>query len=329
MTNNQRSASDALLKFKPSGETLTNLTTGLRRRNHAPVKSAWIASVCMRATPEDIASHPLLLSFVQEQSLALLKAYEDNFRLAAVFATQQRWLLAHAALGLYFRGNAAGERIGIRVVDVKEAAHRHQIASRNTADAFVQEMLRYRFVDRVDGGDDRRARPIAPTQVVFDAISNWAMVHLATLDRLDGGGRLAIFTEAEDAIGRLQPAIAAGLLASLAIRQPQKTFSLFTWLNNGGVIMDWLVCRIAAPDPASDRIPTAILSVSEMAPWLKLSRTQLNRKLREAEAMGSIGWNGPRDQSPLWVSRDFLNEMLFAQANKLAIIDAAFDATLR
>jgi hypothetical protein len=63
-----------------------------------------------------------------------------------------------------------------------------------------------------------------------------------------------------------------------------------------------------------------------LAQHLKLSRTQLGRKFAEAEAMGSLGWSGARGKSPLWVSADFRRQYLSAQAVKLAIIDAAFEA---
>jgi hypothetical protein len=46
----------------------------------------------------------------------------------------------------------------------------------------------------------------------------------------------------------------------------------------------------------------------------------------EAEAMGSLGWSGPRGKSPLWVSADLRREYHAAQAEKLAIVDSAFEA---
>jgi hypothetical protein len=59
-----------------------------------------------------------------------------------------------------------------------------------------------------------------------------------------------------------------------------------------------------------------------------LSRSQLSRKFAAAEAMGSLGWSGPRGKSSLWVSAGFRREYHAAQAVKLAIIDAAFEACL-
>ncbi|TIT48353.1 MAG: hypothetical protein E5W72_18210, partial [Mesorhizobium sp.] len=71
-------------------------------------------------------------------------------------------------------------------------------------------------------------------------------------------------------------------------------------------------------------IPTGIVSIGDFANWLKLSRTHLSRKLRDAENLGSIGWLGQRGHSVMWVSNHFYQEYMTAQAVKLAIIDMAF-----
>ena len=75
-----------------------------------------------------------------------------------------------------------------------------------------------------------------------------------------------------------------------------------------------------------ERIPTDVTSISELSRSLNLSRTHLGRKFAEAEAIGSLGWSGARGKSPLWVSAGFRREYHSAQAVKLAIIDAAFEA---
>ena len=103
---------------------------------------------------------------------------------------------------------------------------------------------------------------------------------------LDGGQRLPTFMTDTGALARIEPLIADGLLSSHPVREPGQTFSLFTWLNNGGVVMDWLISSIEEVDADADRIPTGVLSVADMANWLKLSRTHLARKLRAAERTG-------------------------------------------
>ena len=130
-------------------------------------------------------------------------------------------------------------------------------------------------------------------------------------------------------LAQLQPLIADGLISSVPVREPKPTFSLFTWLNNGGVVMDWLISGVDPQNAGQERIPTGVLSVGDFARWLKLSRTHLARKLRDAEALGSVGWLGQRGHSVMWISNGFYGEYVAAQAVKLAIIDAAFAASMK
>jgi len=135
---------------------------------------------------------------------------------------------------------------------------------------------------------------------------------------------LATFLERPDSLARVQPLVADGLVSSSPVREPKQTFSLFTWLNNGGVVMDWLISGVDPDHAGLAQIPTGIVSIGDFAKWLKLSRTHLGRKLRDAEDLGSIGWLGQRGNSVMWVSGDFYREYMTAQAVKLAIIDTAF-----
>jgi len=157
-------------------------------------------------------------------------------------------------------------------------------------------------------------------------VAGWALAHLRTLDSLDGASRLETFLAQPDGLARLQPLVADGLLSSNPVREPKRTFSLFTWLNNGGVVMDRLIASVDPDHAGLDRIPTGVLSIADFANWLKLSRTHLTRKLRDAEELGSVGWLGQRGHSVMWVSSGFYQEYMTAQAVKLAIIDAAFSA---
>ncbi|TPJ53280.1 MULTISPECIES: hypothetical protein [unclassified Mesorhizobium] len=274
---------------------------------------------------EDIAAHPDLHRHVQEQSLALIHIYEASPRLASIFATQQRWLMGHVGLAMHFRRDPGDRRTALTVSRFIEFVHQHKIASRNTADAFIKEMLNYRIAEYVAGGDGR-THPLQPTADTVRTFTGWVHAHLRTLDRLDGADRLARYLERPDMLAALQPLVADGLLSSKPVREPNQTFSLFIWLNNGGIVMDRLMSGIDPDHAGLDRIPTSVVSVAEFASWLKLSRTHLARKLRDAEALGSIGWLGQRGNSVMWVSHRFFQEYMTVQAAKLAIVDAAFAA---
>jgi hypothetical protein len=279
----------------------------------------------MAMTADDILAHPALAARVRSQAEALLLIHQASPRTASPFATQQRWLMAQAALAAYFRSAARQAGSGLLAARFVDVIDGHDLASRNTAAAFINEMLKYGIVRHVAASEGRRYRPIEPSPMTFAILSHWLAAHLGTLDGLDGSTRSPTLRAQPAMLGAIQPAIADGLLASRAVRQPDGTFSLFTWIDDGGIVMDRLIagCRQDAPGLA---IPTDVMSVSALAQRLNLSRSQLGRKFAVAEAMGSLGWSGSRGKSALWLSAGFWREYHTAQAVKLAIIDAAFAA---
>ena len=280
----------------------------------------------MALKAEDIAGHPALHRAVQAQSRALIEIFETSPRLAAVFATQQRWLMGHVGLALHFRRDPRDRHTALTTARFLEAIRRDSVASRNTAEAFLKEMLHYKIAEYLSTSEDGRAHPMQPTAATVQTFTGWVLAHLQTLDSLDGGSRLSTFLEHPEQLAKLQPLVADGLLASVPVREPKQTFSLFIWLNNGGIVMDWLMSGIDPDHAGLDRIPTSVVSIGEFARWLKLSRTHLSRKLSAAENLGSIGWLGLRGHSVMWVSKTFFQEYMTVQAAKLAIVDAAFNA---
>lgn len=277
----------------------------------------------MRLAARDIANHPRLAACVREQAATLLAIQQAAPRTASIFATQQRWLMAHLALALYFRGGA-DEGASLRATRFHDEVLARRVASRNTADAFLKEMRHYGYLREAPVGGDRRARPLEPTDTSLEAISGWLAVHLHTLDGLDDGARRTAFAARPESIARIHPGIAEGLLGSPLIRDPDPTFSLFTWLNEGGIVMDWLYAGLAEVPRNAPRIPSTVASFADIGERVHLSRSHLTRKLRMAEAMGSLGWLGARGKSTMWVSADFVQQYHNQQAEKLAIVDAAF-----
>ena len=182
------------------------------------------------------------------------------------------------------------------------------MSCRNTAAAFLKEMLKYDIVPFVASSAGRRYRPVEPTAAVLMALFHWHALHLATLDGLDGGARAARFRARPSLLCAVQPLIADGLVGSGEVRRPQRTFSLFTRIDEGGIVMDRLIVGCEQGTDGLARIPTDVTSVTALAQRLNLSRTQLGRKFAEAEAMGNLGWSGPRGKSALWVSADFRRE---------------------
>jgi hypothetical protein len=286
------------------------------------------SDLSMAMTSDDILAHPALESCVRVRTQGLLLIHQASPRTTSPFATQQRWLMAQTALAQYFRNEAAQPGTGLLAERFLDLVVRHDLASRNTAAAFLKEMLKYGIVRHLSESEGRRHRPVEPSPMTIAALQHWLMLHLATLDGLDGGTRSATLRARPATLGAIQPLIADALLASSEVRKPGRTFSLFTWVNDGGIVMDRLIVACQQEADGLARIPTDITSISGLAQGLNLSRSQLSRKFAVAEAMGSLGWLGARGKSPLWVSAGFRREYHAAQAVKLAIIDAAFEACI-
>src|SRR5215510_15866688 len=142
---------------------------------------------------DEIARHPKVYAAIRQQSQQLLQAYDGNPRLSSVFGTQHRWLMGQAALALAFRAAASGQGPGVSGVRILDFITEHAVASRNTANAFLQEMVYYGWARVVPDATDRRTRPIEPSEASVAGIHGWIGIHLASLDRLDDGRRLQTY----------------------------------------------------------------------------------------------------------------------------------------
>ena len=287
--------------------------------------------VGVRSAPlsfEAIFGHPKLIPSVRKQASTLLGMQAAHPRISSVFATQQRWLIAHMALAYYFRNAGPGGAGGLHAARFIDSVAAQRVASRNTADAFLKEMQKYKYLLNAPQPHDRRTRPLEPAPVSIELICGWMTVHLTTLDALDGGDRSMPFAAAPEMIAAIQPIVADGLVQHEAIREPDPVFSLFNRLNEGGIVMDWLMAGLADVPPDAARIPSTVFSFDNLEGRIALSRTHLIRKLRKAEGMGSLGWLGDRGDSAMWVSAGFLREYNRQQAIKLAIVDDAFHRVL-
>ncbi|CAN7316144.1 hypothetical protein LJR235_001613 [Pararhizobium sp. LjRoot235] len=276
-----------------------------------------------------LAAHDLISSnafFAAMRLLAteLTAMFDENPRLMSIFASHQRWLMAQLGLSLHYRRDPGDPAKGLYARRFVAAAVEHRIASRNTAAAFIQEMLAYRFARHSDNPPNNRMRPLEPTDVTVQSVVKWLYAHLSILDHLDGGARAAVLAEDPALFARLQPAIARGILESAEVRNPGETFNLFTWANSGGVVMDCFIAMIEDFDPDAARTLVGPISPADICDRYMISKTHLKRLLNKAAAVGSVGFENVSGRNALWLSQGFVREYLTYQAEKFAIIDAAF-----
>ncbi len=258
-----------------------------------------------------------------------LAVHEAAPRLAALFSTQQRWLMSHVALARHFAGVRAG-RPGLSRREFLEDLQPLGLASRNTAAAFFTEALHYGIVQPSPAAG-RTTDLVVPAPATLSALTEWFALHLGALDRLDGGSRLAHLRRSEESLlANMQPLVAGALLGNRTVRTPPQTYAIFASIDDGGSLMDRLISGLDVDTaPRQDRALTNVTSVSALARPLNLSRTHAGRTLASAIAIGALGWSGAPGHSRLWLSQDFRSDYARIQAEKLAIIDFAFNATVR
>lgn len=279
----------------------------------------------LEAEIERLLVHPRFDRAVRRLAEGFLEVQVAAPRLASQFATQQRWLMSHAALSYYFRGLEAG-RPGLSRREFVDEAIAHGLASRNTAAAFFAEALQYGLTQPTKTHPDL----VEPAPATLWALVEWYAIHLGALDLLDDGRRVQRLREDDAVLVGLEPATADALLSCAAIRRPPSGYAVFASVDDGGSLMDRLVIGVDSAMPRDqERALTDLTSVSALARPFNLSRTHAGRTLAAAMATGSIGWSGARGRSPIWLSREFRDDYARFQAVKLAIIAAAFEGAAR
>lgn len=252
---------------------------------------------------------------------SFVAGYQSAPRASALFATQQRWLLCLAALSQHYGADEAG----MSRRSIAQSALKHLVASRNTAYAFFDEILKYGIILPTTGGD--LPEIVVPSPEALAILAQWCDMHLAALDHIDAGSRSARFRAAPDRmLPLLMPRLSDGLLASPHVRMPGPLYRIFAWTDAGGLLMDRLVAGIDREVPQPGGYLTDVIAITQLARAFNLSRAHTSRKFAEAEAIGGIGWSGRRGYSPLWISHGFFSEYAMMQARKLLIFQAAFAA---
>ncbi|KRB50902.1 hypothetical protein ASE04_13365 [Rhizobium sp. Root708] len=257
----------------------------------------------------------------------MLAIYHESPRIASIFAAQQRWLMAHAGFALHF-GVPGEQKPGLYSGRFIAFVVENKIASRNTAAAFIQEMIAYRFLRVVEGTADKRTRLLEPTDTAQEHFVKWLATHLLILDHLDSGGRYDRAVAETAAFSRMQPLIAKRILDSDAVRNPGATYNLFNWANSGGLVMDYLMSRITEFDKSIEQVNLGKVSLKEIRDRFMISNTHLKRLFTQAAEVGDIGWTEASFKGDMWLSRKFVLEYWGYQAAKFVVVDGVAEEVL-
>lgn len=261
----------------PAAGPLRSARAGRRPTIPVPLE---VSDICLQPAVQQAGSadrliaeraFPLALRFMARGFLA---AHEAAPRTAALFATQQRWLLCHAGLAQYFlaarRGGAGLTRRGLGLL-----ARQHGIASRNTAYAFFDEALKYEVVLPVGMGEE-----VVPSALTLSILTQWYGLHLHVLDLIDGRCRSARFlAEPERLLTHLVPRVGMTLVSDADLYRPGPFYTIFTWADAGGLLMDRFIAGLEeGAVPEAGNMLTDVSPISSLAEAFGLSRAHTSRQ---------------------------------------------------
>lgn len=277
----------------------------------------------------DILARESFPSAVFFLASGMFEAHKLAPRSAAPFATQQRWLLSHAAVAHFFRPIGA-VKPGLSRQSFGVLGPFLGLSSRNTAHTFFDEAMQYGVIELVDDRAVGHGSLAKPSFESLSLLALWYNLHFQALDLLDDGQRYAQFsTQWESLLPLIQPIVAESLFLSPAVRAPGSLYRIFGWIDSGGWVMDRLIAGVDRKTfPAQGRCFTDVRSIAYLARSTGLSSAHTSRKISQAQSIGGLGWIGRPGHSPMWISRDFYEEYAQFQAQKLVILDGAFAKAL-
>lgn len=302
----------------PAAARSSMIEAAVRRKPHTP------GAVGM--TAEEIAGHPAFHLADRRLAAHLIAMHREAPRSARLWASHRKWLMTQAMYALCLRRVPGRDASGLNAARFVELVTSVGIASRNTAHAFLKELLAYRFLEEIPSRYDRRIHVLDITPISERALLGWFVAYMVELDRMDGGNRVDACVQDPRIFRRAHPRATAALIANPAWRVLPESIAPFLNCELGEMIAHEFMLQIADFTPVHDRVVVGRVNVLSLAERHGVSASNVKRMFKRAQDNGGIGWDGPRGHKILWLSRRFLDDYVLWRARKLAAFDEAFHA---
>ncbi|CAN7321733.1 MULTISPECIES: hypothetical protein [Ensifer] len=276
-------------------------------------------------TADGLLRNPLLRETLQISARDLMAVYDIFPRVARLVASHQKWTLTQAAYALHLERDPSHPDSGVTAARLLKFMRETGGASRNTAAAFLSELLAYKLLRDVRGErTNKKVRPLEPTEVSESAMMRWFMSQMGTLDRLDGGRRLEHVEADTSVLGRTQPIAARMLLSDKNWSEPPEGVAIFVWTECGGLLLDDLMARPKSLTPVDGKVWLE-LNLAELANHYTISNTHVRRLFTKAQDTGFIGRSNDGSRGRFWMSAGLVDEYCRWQAIKLAALANAYE----
>lgn len=252
----------------------------------------------------------------------LTQLHDETPRVVHYVSDLRRWLITQAALSLYFDQVTGVDPAGLTVSRLLKMETLKPYASRNTISAHFLQMRRFNIFT-VESQADMRTRPLIPGPEGLRLIRTWFDEHLAALDSLDGGERLALSETYPALLHHAQPRIARTLVADPRWSDPPESIGIFTLSGMGSNLLHDLVARVSLPRDDAERLTIGPLRPRSLVARYGVSRSQIVRLLSRAQEKGDLGWNAPPYEGDAWISKSLADAYMAWQALKLSAVSKA------
>ena len=249
--------------------------------------------------------------------------HDETPRVVHYVSDLRRWLITQVALSFYFDRLTGADPGGLTVSRLLKLEPLKRYASRNTISAHFLQMRRF-HIFTVEAPGDLRTRPLIPGDDALRLIRAWLDEHLAALDSLDGGSRLAVSQAHPALLHHAQPRIARALLDDESWSDPPESVAIFTLSGMGSNLLHDLVGRVSFPQDCGPCCPIGPLRPRSLVARYGVSRSQVIRLLARAQHVGDLGWSEPPYGGDAWISKRLADAYLRWQAVKLSTISRAF-----
>lgn len=278
-------------------------------------------------TVDALLQNPRFLEVLQAGARTLISINDLFPRVARLVAAHQKWMLTQAAYALHLERDRDNADSGITAARLLTIMRETGAASRNTATAFLAELIAYKLLRPANGGRTKRTRPLEPTEISENAMRLWFRTQMSTLDLLDGGSRVRRVEADPTIFERAQPRVAKRLLSDARWTQPSEGVAIFVWSESGGVILDDLMARAPSLLAVNGKVWIDV-SLARLAERYLISNTHIRRLFARAEAAGLIGKGDDGARGRYWLSSRLVEEYAAWEAVKFEALADAFDQSV-
>ncbi len=281
----------------------------------------------MSLSVAELTNSPAFAHILRHLAGSMREVYDESPRLARTLATHQRWLMSQGAYALYLERDPDNPAVGLTVSRLRDLVVSNGIASRNTVQSYVEELLTYRFIRHMPDTNLKRPRPLEPTDITKVAMLRWFSSNIAALDVYDDGRRAETLERLPKIFELAQPRVARACIAHPGWRDPPEDVALFMWTDAGGLVVDEFFARLDLDAGIEGRYDIGRVDARALAEHFMMSRTHLQRLLKKSVENGSFGWQDAK-KTRMWMSGNFIERYCAWQAIKFSIVDEAYEWAL-